>query len=264
MYANETQAFKELPVVIAQITDCHLFADKSGLHFGQNVYANLTKVLLEIADNSSINCLFFTGDLSQDHSEKSYQNFADCVDECGITLPVYYLAGNHDDPVLMAKYLSGTPFQANKTINLQNWQIQLVDSKTQTPSGLVSEQALSTLKNAIAEDKHQLLMMHHHPIDVGYFIDKHGLQNKDEFWQVLDQYSNIKGIACGHVHNAMTLTSSTRQAVTLHTCPATSVQFDPNIKGVGILAQGPAYQLFTLYFEGKLVNDVVQLAFVEN
>ena len=273
---NEAESYSpnNNPIVFAQITDSHLFSSPDSLHHGHNVLENLKKVLLNICDNPAINYIVFTGDLTQDHTEQSYLNFVDCVHECNITVPIYYVAGNHDEPELLAKYFSVSPFQADKEVNLLHWQIQLVDSKSTTPAGYVDEQALVKLQRAIKQDKHQLVMMHHHPIDVGYFIDKHGLQNKEAFWQVINGYNNIKAIACGHVHGAMQLTNlltkplneplsppltKANEQVTLYTCPATSIQFDPSVDGVAALAKGPGYRIFYLYADGKLSTDVVTL-----
>ncbi len=263
MTITEAYFASDRTVVFAQITDSHLFSSVDSLHHGNNVYKNLKKVLHSIYDNPTIKFIVFTGDLTQDHSEQSYQNFVDCVQECQIKVPIYYLAGNHDDPELLAKYFSVSPFQSDKEINLLHWQIQLVNSKSETPAGYVAEQAFETLQSAIKKNKNQLLMMHHHPINVGYFIDNHGLENKDVFWQVIDGYSNIKAIACGHVHGDMTLTkpisNPLNELVTLYTCPATSIQFDPNVEGVAALAKGPGYRIFQLNSDGELSTNVVIL-----
>ena len=262
----EAYSLNNKPIVLAQITDSHLFSSADGLHHGHNVLDNLRNVLLSVGNTPQIDYVVFTGDLTQDHTEQSYQNFVDCVHECDIAVPIYYLAGNHDEPELLAKYFSVSPFLADKEISLTHWQVQLVDSKSATPAGYVSGPALEKLQSTIMTDKHQLLMMHHHPIDVGYFIDKHGLQNKAEFWQAINGYNNIKAIACGHVHSAMQLTHivskplvKTNEPVVLYTCPATSIQFDPNVDGVAALAKGPGYRIFYLHADGQLNTDVVTL-----
>jgi len=278
MSLTDKAYLNDKPFVLAQITDSHLFSSPTGLHHGHNVLENLRKVLFSLCENSEIDLIVFTGDLTQDHTEQSYQNFVDCVHECGITVPIYYLAGNHDEPELLDKYFTGSPFLADKEISFPHWQVQLVDSKSTTPAGYVSQKALVQLKTDIDQTKHQLLMMHHHPIDVGYFIDKHGLQNKADFWHVINEYNNIKAVACGHVHGAMqfspsateqleepadktSITKSTKVAktVTLYTCPATSIQFDPNVDGVAALAKGPGYRVFYLHTDGQLTSSIVTL-----
>jgi Icc protein len=276
MKTSSFNTLSDKPLIFAQISDSHLFAELDGLHHGHNVFANLTSVLTNISVNKDISFIVFTGDLTQDHSEQSYQRFVDCVRNCNIKQPIYYLAGNHDETTLLEKYFSSFPFNSNKTITLGAWQLQLIDSKSDTPAGYVSKASLSVLSKAIDPKKYQLLMMHHNPIDVGYFIDQHGLKNQQDFWDTVNQYSNIRVIACGHVHRAMELTQplkffskgtehsainpkqqSTFLPITLYTCPATSIQFDPDIDGVAALPQGPGYRLFNLFDSGKLTSKVI-------
>ena len=70
---------KKSPLVVAQFSDCHLFADKNSKHFGANVWQNLQLVLADIAKRNDIDCAIFTGDLTQDHTEVSYQHFVQAV-----------------------------------------------------------------------------------------------------------------------------------------------------------------------------------------
>ena len=244
------------PFVIAQFSDCHLFADQSATHFGANVWQNLRLVLSDIAQRDIIDCVVFTGDLSQDHSELSYQHFVDAVAQAQFTMPVYFLAGNHDDPQLLAKHLTGSLFQSNKIINHDFWQIQLIDSKSDTPSGFVSKESLYGLAQHIDNSKFQLLMMHHHPINIGYYIDKHGLVNQHEFWQNIAQLNkaemNIKAIACGHVHRAVKLS---KDHVDIYTCPATSMQFGDTKEKAGSIV--PSYRIFYLNSNGTIDSEII-------
>ena len=263
-------------LVIAQFSDSHLFSVIDGLHHGVNVFNNLATVLASISANPLINYAIFTGDLTQDHSEQSYINFVKAVQLANIKVPVFFLAGNHDEPALLNKYLVDKPFVNDKKIDGKYWQIQLIDSKSETPAGLVSHQTLQSLPQLLNNNKHQLLMMHHHPINVGFFIDQHGLQNKDDFWRAITTYNKnnnkknnkkIKAIACGHIHRASVIStknneqaeSEVQASVDLYTCPATSIQFDPSAYTVKPLALGPAYRLFYLHQDGTLNSDLVHL-----
>jgi Icc protein len=235
------------PLVIAQISDCHLFADKSAQHCGVNVYQNLLAVLKVLKENKDIDFIVFTGDLTQDHSEKSYQNFVEAVQRSQITVPIYFTKGNHDEAHLLNHFLSPSPFSSDKVIETPSWQIVILDSKSKTPAGKVSKKQLASLEQMINKEKNQLIFMHHHAIDVGYFIDKHGLKNSDVFWQTISNFRSIKAIACGHVHRALSLLPEhTKKSAALYTCPATSIQFDPSVDTVKALPQGPGYRLFNL------------------
>jgi len=279
-YSDRMITKNNQPLVVAQFSDSHLFAQLDGLHHNANVFNNLKRVLTNIAANPTIDYAIFTGDLTQDHSDQSYINFAEAVRAANVDIPVLYLAGNHDDPNLLQQYLVGKPFNCDKKIESEYWQIQLIDSKSVTPAGLISDETLTSLPSLLANNKYKLLMMHHHPIDVGYFIDKHGLENKDDFWQTIaacNTNKNIKAIACGHIHRASVITCEIAREITcqnnkqsqvspqklpsvdLYTCPATSIQFDPSSESVKALAAGPAYRLFYLQQNGTLSSNIVYL-----
>jgi Icc protein len=241
---------------IAQFSDCHLFADKSAEHFGANVWENLTQVLFDIAKRDNIDCAVFTGDLTQDHSEVSYQNFVEAIVQAKLTIPIYFLAGNHDDKNMITKYLTTPNFHTDNVINHECWQVQLVDSKSETPSGLVNEIVLDELAQTIDGNKFQLLMMHHHPVNIGYYIDKHGLMNQPAFWKTVNQLNNanmnIKAIACGHVHRASKLS---KDNVDIYTCPATSVQFGDTKEKMASVA--PGYRLLYLNNKGTIMSEII-------
>ena len=248
-------------VSFAQISDCHLYADKSAMHHGANVFSHLCSVLTAIKTNHDIEFIIFTGDLTQDHSEASYQLFVEAVKLTEISLPIYYLAGNHDEPAILDKYLQSTIFCSDKTIERDHWQIQLIKSKSDTPSGLVTNDECERLLTCINKDKFQLVMMHHHPVDVGYFIDRHGLKNQQRFYELIDNVSSIKAIACGHVHNAMELTIiGSKSVVPVFTCPATSIQFDKTLDTVSNAGLPAGYRVFHLNHQGELTSKAVFLS----
>ena len=98
-------------------------------------------------------------------------------------------------------------------------------------------------------------MMHHHPIDVGYCIDKHGLKNKEAFWHCMDKHSSIHALACGHVHNDLSLQpENTGYSLPLFTCPATSIQFDQTVETSKCNGQGAGYRVFELCDNGQLIT----------
>lgn len=248
-------------LVIAQFSDSHLFADINSLHYGANVYHNLRKVLSALAQDKTIDVIIFTGDLTQDHSEQSYVNFVEAVKFSGVEKPIYFLAGNHDEYDLLNKFLVNTPFNQQKLIETEHWQIGLLNSKSATPAGFISEQSLQQLRNSINTQKKQILFTHHHPVDVNYFIDKHGLENKPELWQTLSEQASITAIACGHVHRALDLTQILDETtVRVLTCPATSIQFDPRAKGIKALPrsaeQGIGYRHISLFVDGEFTTTV--------
>jgi len=254
------------PLVVAQFSDCHLFSDTSALHLGANVWQNLAQVLASIAKKTEVDVIVFTGDLTQDHSKQSYQLFSQAVVQAKLSTKVYYLAGNHDDPKLLNEYLTGICFSAEKTITKQYWQIQLIDSKSTTPSGRVTKTSFKKLNQVMGKSKYQLVMMHHHPVDIGYYIDKHGLTEQANFWKAINELNAgshcIKAIACGHVHRASFIAKGTQradQSLNVYTCPATSVQFGDTKTSVKSIK--PSYRLFHLYSNGEIDSFVNEISY---
>lgn len=247
-------------ITIAQISDSHLFADKQARHCHANVYQNLVDVLSDIKQKSVADIIVFTGDLTQDHSRQSYMNFAQAVEQVDIAIPLYYLAGNHDEPELLTQSLSKAPFRKEKIIALASWQVFLLSTKSDTPAGKVCPHQLDDFSQQVDLKKSQLVFMHHHPKSVGYFIDRHGLLNKNDFYLFLESNAGIKGVACGHVHQALTMPISLKERdIPLFTCPATSIQFDPNSPTIRSNGQSAGYRLFTLSSEQQLKSEAIFL-----
>jgi Icc protein len=243
--------------IVVQISDSHLFCDVTGLHHNTNVYQNLIKVLNKIKQLPAVDIIVFTGDLTQDHTHASYQLFVQAFKECQIITPVYYLAGNHDEPKLLNHYLASAPFCQANIIETPHWQIVLMASKSETPAGKVTQQQFDQVANVIDAKKSQLLLMHHHPVDVGFFIDQHGLINQQQFHDFIDTHPSIIGVGCGHIHQALTLPMAlTKRTVNLYSCPATSIQFDTTSETVEKNAQGPGFRQFTLKENKQILTDV--------
>ncbi|WP_171022236.1 metallophosphoesterase [Thalassotalea litorea] len=244
-------------IVFAQFSDSHLFGDKSSSHFGQNVYQNLLEVLVHIRDEQNIQFAIFTGDLTQDHSDQSYRNFVEAMTESGIQVPIYWLAGNHDSLEKMNTLLDHPLIHHDKTVNVDDLQLLLLNSKSDSPAGLVKPEELQKLANVSTPT---LIFMHHHPLPVNYFIDRHGLENRQEFWQIVNQQENVIGVACGHIHRGLTIAASGENKAPLYGCPATSIQFDPAYDGVRPLPQGPGYRQFC-YRNNTLTTQIISLAY---
>ena len=246
--------------VIAQFSDSHLFAEPHMKHCGANVYDHLATVLDTIAELKQVDALVFTGDLTQDHTKRSYDNFASLVKARSFQKPIYYLPGNHDEPALLEKYLQGSPFSKHTCFETSHWQIMLIDSKSATPAGRVSSAQMAKLKQQANPTKFQWLFMHHHPIDVGYFIDRHHLLEAETFWQEAALLPNLRGIACGHVHRGEVMQqANTGKPCDVLTCPATSIQFDPTRDTVSALSLGPGFRLIELDDSGHYQTKTVYL-----
>lgn len=206
-----------------QITDCHLVAEADGYYQGIQPFRHLQRLLASLKPHP----LILTGDLTQDHSEASYQLLADLLHDW--PAPVFYVPGNHDDPALMAKVFHADarhagPFNNAKEIWCAGWQLLLLSTKGETPAGSFSQDRLAELSSRLqAQPKRATwLFCHHHPKPIGSSIDEHGLIDAADFCRLLDNTPKVRGLAHGHCHYAYHQVQRSWQIVG---CPASSVQF---------------------------------------
>ena len=86
----------DVPVLLVQLSDSHLFAEAEGTLLGMNTRDSLRLVIERVqAEQPHIDLVIASGDLSQDGSLESYQCFAQmtaCLDA-----PARWFAGNHDE-----------------------------------------------------------------------------------------------------------------------------------------------------------------------
>lgn len=91
-------------LLIAQITDTHLFAESDQCLLGLKTIESLRTVLNQVdALEQRPDLLLLTGDLSQDGSAESYQTLQELLIPLGI--PAYWIPGNHDCPATMERVL---------------------------------------------------------------------------------------------------------------------------------------------------------------
>ena len=117
------------PLLIAQITDTHLFADFQQDLLGMPTTDSLQALLKHLAGLSpQPDLLLLTGDLSQDGTPGSYDRLQTLLAPLGI--PVYWLPGNHDaDLEEMARSLTHPLFFLDRSFAAGGWRFVLLDSQ---------------------------------------------------------------------------------------------------------------------------------------
>lgn len=262
------------PFKLAQITDCHLFADER-LFDGIDSSEYLCRTLIFLA-TQNLDGVMLTGDVTQDHSDASFAKFATIYRQYLPDTPLYWVAGNHDEYEQIARALDGWPFFADKHLSVGQWQILLIDSKGPTPSGYVSEQHFTDLQKRLddlSDNQQVLCFCHHHPLPVYSYIDKHGLDNGQQLVDVLLQYPQVKALAYGHVHqfryqsvycgyghkNKADSRKGQLNSLALYATGATSIQFTVNSKVKASEDLGPACRLFCLPQQGPLSTEEIYI-----
>jgi len=245
---------------LIQVTDTHLFSDVDGCLLSVNTLDSFQAVIDEIKHkNIEYDAVIATGDISQDHTKKSYRRFEQGISQ--LEKPCFWLPGNHDFKPSMQSVIPSPQIRTDTHVLAgENWQVILLDSQvTGVPYGRLSEQQLLFLDTKLAENSclHSLVLLHHHPLLVGSaWLDQHTLSESDSLWAVLAKHDNVKALLCGHVHQDF---DQVHQGVRVLTTPSTCVQFKPNSQEFALDALSPGWRMLELFDDGRLETNVGRL-----
>lgn len=207
---------------LIQITDCHLHADPEA-HCRTGIAYRQLEAVITAACRLSPDLVLVSGDISEDHSAESYAlaKLALSRFDC----PWHWLAGNHDVPATMAQ-LRPLP----TALDAGRWRLLLADTHwAGHAEGQLGADALATLSEELEQQagRPTLIVMHHPPIAVGSaWMDALGLSDSEAFAELLCGQSQVRGVLCGHIHQAFAGHLETASGeVPVYGCPSTSDQF---------------------------------------
>ena len=249
------------PLLIAQVTDIHLFANASKELLGlpttksfQAVIERLQKLLPLPA------LLLLTGDLSQDGKLESYQRLQELLKP--LNIPTYWLPGNHDQPPVMEQALNQTPISSQKSFRVGNWQFILLNSAVSGQvHGQLSPESVDWLDLQLQQTRQQLTLigLHHPPFSVNsHWLDGSTLQNSEKLFEVIDRYPQVRLVVFGHIHQEF---ERSRRGVCYLGCPSTCIQFMPNSKKFALDNTEPGFRLIDLHPDGSFETKVERVAY---
>ena len=189
---------------IAQISDCHLFADKHEISYqGINPYVSLEAVLAKVAQNGP-DLVIVSGDVSADESLTSYQHFSHLWSQSEISAPLLVIPGNHDDLASLDKELNASAGWPVSRSAGAYWRIHALNTKAQGTAGAISTNQLDYINQQVSmnPEAHHLLVVHHHPFACGGWMDNHSWHNSDTFVAQVSKHQQIKAVIYGHIHHA--------------------------------------------------------------
>jgi 3',5'-cyclic-AMP phosphodiesterase len=244
------------PLRLLQLTDSHLRADRRGTLKGWRTLDSLELALHKaLEDRQAPDAILATGDLSQDGSRESYRHFREVVG--GVGVPVFCIPGNHDDPDAMAAELSSAPFHYCANPAFGAWRLVMLSTwDGDRGGGRLTDEELGRLGRALDEftEPHLLVVLHHHPVPVGSWLDQVALDNAAEFLAVTDECPRVRGIVWGHVHQAH---DARRNGVRLLGTPSTCFQFLPHVAQSELdPAGGPGWRWLELGADGQIDSSV--------
>jgi len=222
-------------IKVIQLTDTHVFSDDQKFYY-PGIRSNQTfdAVLQRIQQNdlADTQCIFLTGDVSQDETKESYQYIVDRLTM--LNLPVYWVPGNHDNVSAMTEVFAQSKlFFRIPRLSLPHWEFIFLNTQLvgdTTGIGYVSAVEMKVLDDALAQigetNKSIAVVLHHHLTEVGTpFIDRLMVQNRAEVLQKL-MAARVKLVIHGHVHGDYRVI---RDEIVFESAPATCAQLKKGI-----------------------------------
>lgn len=246
-------------VNVLQISDCHLFADKSKSLLGVNTYDSFCAVIDEIkAQNFNYDFIAFTGDISQDYSVKSYEHFAEIIKV--LNKPVFFLPGNHDDGPLMYRIFENLGVNIEKNVITPKWQFIFLNSEVYAvPHGWIERRQLdyAAFCGRRSPDQHVAILVHHMPHLVqSAWLDTQTMHNLDEFNTYIHRIPNVRAVITGHIHQEFDVTE---RGIRYIATPSTSIQFTPKSNDFALDSVGPGWRYLSFNPDGSIDTKVYRL-----
>lgn len=243
-------------VRLLQFSDLHLYANPDGRLLGQNTRLAFESVLaLARRQHWPPDALILTGDLIHDESPEGYRFLRQRLEQLGVVC--FCIPGNHDRIDLLTGYLDAGAVAGFRVERLGAWDLVLLDSSLPfTEGGHIEPAVLADLdRHASANpERPQLILLHHHPAPVGSsWIDTMRVDNGKELLSRAARHRNVRGIVCGHVHQAYQTQHD--DFIWLST-PSTCIQFLPGSEGFALDPLTPGYRWFELHADGQIDTGV--------
>jgi len=244
-----------MPVRIVQISDIHLFSKPGQTLLGVNTHESYDAAINLLKKDQKPDLIILSGDLSQDGSKESYIQVADKLKEFAV--PTYCIPGNHDDDKRISEIYPLGHIILDKQIVFNDWQIILLDShKDGAVEGFLKQTELEFMQQCLRmyPTHRAIVIFHHHPIFVGSaWLDRLGLTNADELWEILRAFPQMHTILFGHVHQ---VNEGIRHGIQYFSAPSTCIQFKRNSDEFALEKLAPGYRWIELHSDGNLKTEV--------
>ena len=91
-------------------------------------------------------------------------------------------------------------------------------------------------------------------VDIGAdWMREIGLRNREDFWQVIDRFPQVKVVLWGHIHQTH---EQQRNGVQLLATPSTCIQFTSGSRKFSVEDLAPGYRWFELQASGNFTTEV--------
>lgn len=256
------------PVKFLLITDTHCYADDeqqlewstAPVFPNKSLELTLDHLIPYTHDQQA---LIITGDLAQEEIPKTYQRVKEIL--TGFPLPIYALSGNHDTPAMMQDNLS-SQVQIVSQKKIHDWHFIFINTnKPDRPEGELTIDELEQLEQQLSQipiEHFVLIFMHHHPIDIqSAWMDRMGLEQREQFWAIISAYPQVRAIFHGHIHQ--NFEDSYRyvngREVQVYGTASTCLQLKPKQETIQFDHINPVWRETTLYPSGRIETQTHEI-----
>jgi 3',5'-cyclic-AMP phosphodiesterase len=255
--------------MLIQLSDLHLRAGEGQPGQAQPGAAQrLQHALRQVAAlRPSADAVLVSGDLVDDPSAAAYANVRALLES--LAVPVYAMAGNHDDRDLLRAHFpsgqdhahAGAPVRF--AVNCGTLRLVACDSTDPgSDAGVLDREQLAWLGDTLAEQPETptLLALHHPPVLTGVrSMDAIALAAEDRIAleALLGSHPQVQTVTCGHVHTTMITSFAGRP---LLICPSTNSALQLDLRpredvAFAVSGQPLGFAVHEL-IDGRLVSHV--------
>lgn len=252
-------------MLIAHITDIHITETGKKAYDIADTGAKLALCVDHINRlKPQPDLVLITGDITYSGLPEEARHAASLLN--GLNYPFYIIPGNHDDRTTLRSAFSRDqrPSSDQNFIQyvIKGYPIRMigVDSVDAAPGGRICPARATWLAERLAEEKEQptIIFMHHPPVKCGVLeTDEDGFVGADRLGDIIEKYSNIQRILCGHIH----LETHVRwRGTVVSTAPSTGLRLGLDLtlkKPSEFYLDAPGYQLHFWHPEQHLVSHTM-------
>jgi len=253
-------------MLIAQISDTHIMPPGQKAYGVVPVGELLERTIAHInACVPAVDVVVLSGDVTASGRLEEAQEAARLL--AALNCPFYIIPGNHDDRSSLAaafdEHACPSGFQGFCTYVIEGFDVRLIAMDSTVPGGPGGEicrARAAWLDERLSEDRERptVIFMHHPPVKCGVLeTDMDGFDGADLLADVVEKYTNIERILCGHIH---LLTHVRWHGTVVSTAPSMGMQLglDLTLKRPSeFIVEAPGYQLHYWTPQKDLITHTV-------
>jgi Icc protein len=250
---------------ILQLSDCHLPAEAGTLYHGRDPDRTLESLVQALTKEPAFDHILLTGDLTHHAGVEACRRLLTIIEP--LAGERHWLPGNHDDRATLETADPDGRLGCKEVELDRYWTLLQLDTTARPDgrgSGSLADAELDWLQQRLAalQNRHILLALHHNPVATGSrWQDEIRLGNPEALQALLASAPQVRGLVCGHLHQALALECAGRP---LWSAPSTVIQFAPRCDCFTLetdpLLSAPGCRWYELAADGSIQARVLRLS----